>query len=65
MVKYRIITKLGTSMTRYHVQELIYGFFWRTIDYYYTLEKAENHMDELVYARDFVKNFKSEVIRSE
>lgn len=65
MVKYRIIAKPEPPITRYYVQELIYGFFWRNIDYYYILERAEKHMDELVYNRDFVKNFKSEVIRSE
>lgn len=65
MVKYRIITKPGASMTKYYIQESIYGFFWRDVDYHYVLDYAEKHMDELIYDRDFVKNFKSEVIRSE
>jgi len=65
MVKYRIITKPGTSVTRYCIQKLICGFFWRDIDYYCDLIRAEKQMDYLIYSRDFVKNFKSEVIRSE
>lgn len=62
MTKVRIKTKLRDGNVIYSLQIRRF-FFWREVDYYWSLERAQNNAQAIYGAIQAAKNFKSEVIK--